>query len=136
MLNNDVELFWTAIATTAGSLIALVVYFFYGGSRRPIWIRSRSPKWCVVASGAVGSTAFAYGMHLERFSFLLLFVAVPAVLFGKAIWLFFKERQQFTLRSLLFLTLGIAALCSLSYVPIAPVIVVVALPMSVWLRLR
>jgi len=58
-------------------------------------------------------------------------------MFVWTIRIFWKERPQFTLRSLFLVTLGVAVLCSMSYyLPVAPIIALAAFPTIIWLWMR
>jgi hypothetical protein len=53
------------------------------------------------------------------------------------VWTFCKQRPQFSLRSIFLATVGVALLCSVAYyVPIAPLVMFLALCAMAWIRRR
>lgn len=136
MLNHEYEPMLTAIAASIGSLIALVLLRFCRASRKSRGAGRQVPQCYLRGIGVLVLTAWAYAFRQDGFA-LFMMAGGAAFNLVLAIRLFFKERPQFTLRSLFLLTLGVAMLCSTSYyVPIAPVILVAAIPLFVWLGLR
>ena len=61
--------------------------------------------------------------------------AIAALFLASMARKFFTARQQFTLRTLMLVTLGVAILCSVSfYVPIVPLLIFLAIPALEWAR--
>jgi hypothetical protein len=65
MLNSESEPMLTAIAMTIDGLIGLILYYWYGGSRKSAWIARRGPKWRAPAVTALLFTAWTYGLRLD-----------------------------------------------------------------------
>jgi hypothetical protein len=60
----------------------------------------------------------------------VIYFALAAGLFAKMAWKFYMDRQQFTLQTLMLVTLGAAILCSVcSYVPIVPLLIFFGFPL-------
>ncbi len=127
------------LAAFAASLAALIVF-----PHRPAEILlgdEISPWYCDgiwgvfwVAMG-IAMIGVATVRHSSPLSWAGYFVFAGACL-ATMLLKFFRARQQFTLRTLMLVTLGVAILCSTSrYVPIVDLLVFLILPAWVWARL-
>ncbi len=64
---------------------------------------------------------------------VLVLFAVASGFFVIMVWKFVKARQQFTLRTLLLVTAGVAVLCSAAqYISLAPLLIFLAIPAAEW----
>ncbi len=92
------------------------------------------PPWCFPGILGVFTLALATTTRGPSSSmFLVVFFVFAGVFFAGAVWDFFKARQQFTIRTLMLVTLGVAILCSVSfYVPIVPLLFFLTIPTAAY----
>jgi membrane-associated HD superfamily phosphohydrolase len=134
MLHDEAVL--VSLAMGAGSLIALFLERRYRRPRRRYRGERYVLKCYAMGVSVVLCLALAVGWR-QHLPISLVWLVVAVVLLLRAVLLFLEERPQFTLRSLFFVTLAVAALCGICrYMPVAPLIVAAAFPSLIWLRAR
>ncbi len=128
------------MAVPAGELVAVLVR-----KRRKVQVRPETPKpWYWLGIKCVSCFAFVVCMRdsplpkgLFSFLFDSFLFAVAAAYFFFTLWMFYKARQQFTLRTLFLVTFAVAVLCSTAqYIPIAPLLVFLGPPVAEWASWR
>jgi hypothetical protein len=137
------ELFMCFMAVAGGHLVASLLF-----GRRVARVQGSTPSsWHFYGSQGVYFFAFALCVarsnlpHNKSDTFnmvaCVLFFAWSVVCFATMAWKFFKARQQFTIGTLLMVTLGVAILCSAaSYIsPLPPVMFLATFAMQ-WARCR
>jgi hypothetical protein len=121
------------LAMLAGHLVGCVLR-----KCRPIRIRHTAPQlWYRLGIVGIYFLALAVCMTHNPAGkpFAVVMTVVAGVCFIVMVWGFFKVRQQFTLRTLFLVTTGFAVLCSAAhYIPIAPLVVFLAVIAGDWLK--
>ena len=118
------------------SLWAGLIAAFFVCRHRPV---RPLPPWCFAGILGVVTLALAITISNDPFRgpsspiFLVFLSVFVGVFFLLMVWTFVATRQQFTLQTLMLVTLGIALLCSVScYVPIVPLLILLGIPATAW----